>query len=161
MVKYGLLIEKINDTFKVVSKVKLLSKAGGFIAVYQKQTFIVDPVKPTFTQFQKKFLRAEYQEIYCVNVNKEGGQMVWNGAVQSVSASDLDQIMSTHILRELASGVNSGKEKLINALLGFMFGALLVSVILVFYYTNLIQTMQDEIMQKLLDNNISLPDFDL
>jgi hypothetical protein len=160
MVKYALLIEKINDTFKVVAKIRMVSKAGGFIAVYNRQTFIVDTIHPTYTQFQKKFLRVEYQEIYAIDINKSA-QFVWSGAVQPINASDLDQILSTHVLRELAAGVSNGKEKLINAILGFVMGALITAVALVLYYTNLIQAMQQEIMDKLLENNISLPEFGL
>lgn len=160
MVKYALLVEKIHDTYKVIGKVGLLLKAGGYIAVFRKQTFLVDPVHPTYTQFVRKFIRTEYQEIYVIDINK-AGQCVWNMAVQPINASDLDQILSTHVLRELASGVNNNKEKMINAILGFVFGALITAIGLVFYYTHLIQTMQDQLLQTLLDNNISLPEFEL
>lgn len=163
MVKYALLLEKINETYKVVSKVKMIEKAGGYMVSFQKRTYIIDSKTPTFTQFVKKFLTTEYQEVYCVDINnKEGaGQLTWNFSAQPLNASDLDSIMSTHILRELAAGVNNGKEKFVNAIIGFVMGALIVGIIMVLYYTNLIQTMQDEIMDKLLDSNVNFPSFEL
>lgn len=156
MVKYVLLLEKINATYKVVAKIRLIFKSGGYLAVYHQQTFVIDTKSPAYTQFVKKFLWTEYQEIYVLDINQPA-QLIWNGAIQPIAASDLDQILSTHVLKELTAGVQSGKEKMVNAIIGFFMGALTVGLILVMYYTNLIQTLQDELIQKLLENNITIP----
>lgn len=161
MVKYALLIEKIYDTYKVVAKLRLIEKAGGLIVSFQKRTYVVDPKVPTWTQFLKKFFKTEYQEIYAIDIGSESGQLIWNKAIQPMNASDLDQMMASHILRELAAGVSAGKEKMINAIIGFVMGALICGICLVMYYTNLIQTMQQQIIEQLADQNINFPSFEL
>lgn len=88
---------------------------------------------------------------YFVDID-ENAQMFFNKSQMPLTSNELDLAISNKMLKEIiaAESINA-KEKLINMLIGFVFGAMLVGIIALFWIT----TNQNDIMDSLIDGTIN------
>jgi hypothetical protein len=84
------------------------------------------------------------QKVYILDIDK-GSQLTLLEAKANMTPEELDLIVGQKIIRELTSGViDNKKEKLLNMLIGFAFGALLAALVAIVYYTGQIQQLTED-----------------
>lgn len=93
--------------------------------------YVINRDKPTFINGNNIF--------YCIE-EQSGNSLSFHDIEASVKPEDLDLIMGQNIISELTKGVmDNKKDKLLQFAMGFIFGALVIGIILVMYYSNQIQ----------------------
>jgi hypothetical protein len=97
----------------------------------ENKKYVINKDKPSFVNGNNVY--------YCIN-ESDGSTMSFKKIETSVSPEDLDLIMGQNIISELTKGVmDNKKDQFMLVFLGFIFGALIVGLILTMYYSGRIQ----------------------
>lgn len=130
-----------NNTYHV-EKVIRKNKPMDMIT-HKEMTFKIDLKAPLFV--------AQNNVCFFLDI-ETGNQLVFDQIEVKTTPKDLDLIVGQKIIKELTKGVmDNRKEKFLTMLTGFIFGGLLVAIILIMYYNGKI----NQVYQDVIDDFVS------
>lgn len=126
-IKYKIIfLRKEYSTLNVIAVLKLKSLTN--VVRFRNKTYQIEIANPAFSQKNEKVYLFDFDT---------GTQMKFTESNALLNPSELDSIVSTHVIKELmATATIDFKEKVINMVLGAIIGALLAVVLMFFYMNN-------------------------
>lgn len=137
-IEFKVYILRMMNSVYVIEKIIKLKEIPKLVS-YQDKKYALDASNPSFL----------LGNAYCYFFDIDGKQLSFIASKSLIKPEDLDIIVGQKIIRELTSGVLDNKKDLILwALLGAIFGALIMGIVLVMYYSDKMNQMLAESIEN-------------
>lgn len=139
--KYKIIV--LNQEYNTMNVVRIIktTKLPEKVRIDGNKTYLINNEFPSYSHKLEKIYFIDY---------KTGNQILFDTIKRVLNPNELDLILSTNIVKDLAIGVmDNKKEKIIWLIIGLIIGGLITAVLLMNYY----QSQINEFYQNPISNS--------